>query len=110
GRPSRDAETPVCDMRHRNRRPGRKYAVRAAKATQFAAAGPPPTIFLSFSQGTLSPVAEATYALRTVGDPLGTVNAVRDLVARADPRVPVTRVKTQRALIEGTINQEITFA
>src|SRR5439155_26489170 len=50
------------------------------------------------------------FALRTAGDPLGPASAVRDAVKRADPRVPVTKVKTQRALIDGSINQEVTFA
>jgi macrolide transport system ATP-binding/permease protein len=38
------------------------------------------------------------------------VRAVREIVERADPRVPPTRVKTQRALIDATINQEVIFA
>ena len=38
------------------------------------------------------------------------MRVVRDIVNRVDPRVPVTRVKTQRALIDANINQEITFA
>ena len=80
------------------------------KKTQFTPAGPPPTIFLAFSQAVWGPVAEATFELRTAGSPLGVVRAVREIVERADRRVPLTRVKTQRALIEGTINQEITFA
>jgi len=80
------------------------------KDTTFTPAGPPPTVFLSMSQALRGPVAEATFELRTAGDPLAAVGAVRDIVARADSRVPLTRVKTQRALIEGTINQEITFA
>jgi predicted lysophospholipase L1 biosynthesis ABC-type transport system permease subunit len=71
---------------------------------------PPPTIFLSFPQAVWGPVAEATYELRTAGDPLGAVRPVREIVQRADPRVPVTRIKTQRALIDRTINQEVTFA
>jgi predicted permease len=70
----------------------------------------PTTIFLSFSQAVWGPVAEVTYQLRTAGNALGTVRAVREIVARVDPRVPPTRVKTQRALIDATINQEITFA
>jgi macrolide transport system ATP-binding/permease protein len=70
----------------------------------------PTTIFLSFSQGVWGPVGEATYQLRTAGNPLGVVRAVREIVERADPRVPPTRVKTQRALIDATINQEVIFA
>jgi len=80
------------------------------KATVFTPAGPPPTIFLSYSQAVWGPVSEITYELRTAGDPRGPERAVRDIVARADPRVPVMRMKTQRALIDGSINQEITFA
>jgi macrolide transport system ATP-binding/permease protein len=70
----------------------------------------PTTMFLSFSQGVWGPVGEATYQLRTAGNPLGVSRTVREIVARADPRVPPTRMKTQRALIDATINQEVTFA
>jgi macrolide transport system ATP-binding/permease protein len=35
---------------------------------------------------------------------------VREIVQRADSRVPVTKVKTQAADIDETINQEIVFA
>ena len=51
-----------------------------------------------------------TYALRTDGDPLRYVGAVRQIVREADARVPVTNVKTQAADIDQTINQEIVFA
>ena len=69
----------------------------------------PTTIFLSFPQAVWGPVSEVTYELRT-GNPLGVSRTVREIAKRADPRVPLTRVKTQRALIEATINQEVTFA
>jgi macrolide transport system ATP-binding/permease protein len=68
------------------------------------------TIFLSFSQAVWGPVSLVTYQLRTGANPLGVSRAVREIVERADPRVPLTRVKTQRGLIEATINQEVTFA
>ena len=80
------------------------------KGSTFAPAGPPPTIFVSYSQAVWGPVAEVTYELRTAGSPLAVIDAVRDIVDRADARVPVVRVKTQRALIDATINQEVTFA
>src|SRR5436309_9904405 len=51
-----------------------------------------------------------TFALRTSGDPLRYVNTVREIVHQADPRVPVTNVKTQAAQIDQTMNQEILFA
>jgi ABC-type antimicrobial peptide transport system permease subunit len=50
------------------------------------------------------------YQLRTVGNPLGYVNAVRDIVRRADNRLPLDEVNTQGARIDRMINQEITFA
>ena len=78
--------------------------------TPFTAAGPPPIIFLSLPQALLAPVAGATYELRTVGDLLTAVATVRDIVAHADGHVPVTQVKTQRALIDRQINPQIVFA
>jgi len=78
--------------------------------TQFSPAAPPPILFLSFPQAVWRPVGTVTYELRTAGDPLESIAAVRDIVGRADSRVPLTRVKTQRALIDREINQEITFA
>ena len=38
------------------------------------------------------------------------MNSVRDLVQRADQRLPLSNVKTQGAWIDQTINQEIAFA
>jgi len=80
------------------------------RGSTFAPAGPPPTIFFSYFQAIWGPLSEVTYELKTAGDPLGAANAVRDIVRRADPRVPIVRLKTQRALIEAQMNQEITFA
>jgi predicted permease len=70
----------------------------------------PPTIYLSFAQGAWGPLQEVVYALRTTGDPLACVSAVRDAVQRADPRVPLADVMTQRARIDQTISQEVAFA
>jgi predicted permease len=86
------------------------YGELKANWTGSTPATPPPTIFFSYAQAVWEPVAEVTYQLRTSGDPLTPIAAVRDVVGRADPRVPVTRMKTQRALIDASINQEITFA
>jgi predicted permease len=69
----------------------------------------PPTVYLPFAQSSW-PVEGMVYELRTVGNPLNSVRAVRDLVQRADPRLPVAAVKSQSAWIDQTINQEITFA
>jgi macrolide transport system ATP-binding/permease protein len=50
------------------------------------------------------------YELRTVGNPLGYVRAVRDVVERADPRLPLSEIKSQNARIDESISQEIAFA
>ncbi len=67
-------------------------------------------VYLPFDQDTYHPVDEATFALRTGGDPLRHAAAVREIVRLADPRVPVTGIKTQTAQIDQMLNQEILFA
>jgi predicted permease len=70
----------------------------------------PPTVYLPFAQGGWGPVEGMVYQLRTVGNPDRYVNAVRDLVKRSDPTLPLGDVKSQSARIDQTINQEIVFA
>jgi macrolide transport system ATP-binding/permease protein len=67
----------------------------------------PMTVFAAASQ--FSP-DRVTYALRTVGDPLGYVRSVNEIVREADSRIPVTNVVTQSAEIDRTISRELTFA
>jgi ABC-type antimicrobial peptide transport system permease subunit len=50
------------------------------------------------------------YVLRTAGDPLVYVNAVRQIVHQADPRVPLADLRSETAEIDQMIQQEITFA
>ena len=69
----------------------------------------PPVVYFAYDQGYPRP-NEMVYALRTSGDPLSYVNAVRETVRQADARVPVSDIRTQTADIDKTINQEITFA
>jgi len=69
----------------------------------------PPVVYIPYDQGYPLP-AQMVYALRTWGHPLAYLDSVREIVRRADPRVPVAEVRTQVADIERTINQEITFA
>ncbi|HYK90873.1 MAG TPA: ABC transporter permease, partial [Acidobacteriota bacterium] len=69
-----------------------------------------PTVYLPFGQGGWGPVQGMVYELRTAGNPFNYVHAVRDLVQRADQRLPLSDVKSQSAWIDHTINQEITFA
>jgi predicted permease len=69
----------------------------------------PPVVYLSYAQVS-SELRQMVFALRTSGDPLRYVSAVRAIVHEADPRVPVTNIKTLAADIDQTINQEIVFA
>jgi len=70
----------------------------------------PPVVYLPYTQVPPPRLREMTYALRTVGDPLRYVGAVRQIVHEADGRVPVNNPKTQGDDIDQTINQEIVFA
>ncbi|HLH04652.1 MAG TPA: ABC transporter permease [Bryobacteraceae bacterium] len=69
--------------------------------------GNPMTVFVPVTQFTPDAM---TYALRTAGDPLRYVKTVREIVQKADARIPVTNVITQAAEIDRSISQEITFA
>jgi macrolide transport system ATP-binding/permease protein len=68
-----------------------------------------PLVYFPFVQRVL-PVDDMTYVLRTAASPLGFAAAVRDLVRRADPRLPVTDLMTETAQIDHTVSQEIAFA
>ena len=70
----------------------------------------PPVVYLAYAQLPSTALREMTFALRTDGDPLRYVGAVREIVRAADARVPVTNIKTLGADIDQTINQEIVFA
>ena len=69
----------------------------------------PPVVYMPYDQGFPQP-NQMVFALRTAGEPLQYVNAIRDVVRQADAGVPVSDVRTQTADIDRTINQEITFA
>jgi predicted permease len=70
----------------------------------------PATVFVPFAQGTYYPPEDMTFSIRTGGDPMHYISAVREVVRRADSRVPVTNVRTQAAAVDRVINQEIIFA
>ena len=70
----------------------------------------PSTVYLSFAQGGWGPVQGMVYELRTAGNPLNYVTAVRDLIQRADAGVPLSDVKSQSARIDQTISQELALA
>ena len=69
-----------------------------------------PIIYLPFAQPAIRAVEEMVYEVRTAGNPLGVINAVRDIVRRTDTRLALSEVATQSDLIDRQINQQITFA
>jgi macrolide transport system ATP-binding/permease protein len=68
-----------------------------------------PILYIPYNQGYPQP-QRMVYELRTAGDPMRFVNAVREIVHQADALVPVSNMETQAAEIDHTINQEIVFA
>jgi predicted permease len=70
----------------------------------------PAIAFVPFNQIPFGRLGAMTYSLRTAGDPLAAVTAVRQIVQQADARVPVTHIRTQAAMVEQTMTQEILFA
>jgi macrolide transport system ATP-binding/permease protein len=69
----------------------------------------PPVVFFPYDLGYPEPV-EMIYELRTAGDPLSYVGAVRDLVHKTDPRMPVADIRNQASEIDRSINEEIILA
>jgi macrolide transport system ATP-binding/permease protein len=67
-------------------------------------------IYVPYSQPLWGPLDSVVFELRTAGNALGYVPAVRDIVRQADPNLPLSDIKTQAALIDETIAQQITFA
>jgi len=70
----------------------------------------PPVVYAAYAQMPARELQQMVFALRTDGDPLRHVPAVRAIVHDADARVPVTNVVTERAEIDQTMNQEIVLA
>jgi macrolide transport system ATP-binding/permease protein len=69
----------------------------------------PPVTYVPFTQD-LPGLSRVHFELRTAGDPLALVSAVRRTVHKASASVPVSDISTQAARIDQTISQERTFA
>ena len=67
----------------------------------------PPTTYRSAEQ---SPLADATFMVRTAGQPSALTMAVRDAVQRIDPTLPLIDISTQAAEIEERFSEERLFA
>jgi predicted lysophospholipase L1 biosynthesis ABC-type transport system permease subunit len=70
----------------------------------------PAIVYMPLEQNMDLPVDEMTFFLRSAGNPLGYASAVREIVHRADPRIPVAALSTQTAQIEHEIVPETLFA
>ena len=69
-----------------------------------------PIVYVPMSQSSYVQTGEMFYEMRTAGNPLGYVNAVRQIVRKADQRVPVADVMSESTAIDRSLNQEIIFA
>ena len=67
----------------------------------------PPTLYVPYLQ---TRVFAPTFALRTAGDPLAMVAAIRETVRSIDPNVPILDVFTQMEQVERRFLQEKMFA
>jgi len=67
----------------------------------------PPTMYVPYQQ---SDSGSVTFEVRTVGDPLAVIPAVREAVRAADPALPIINVTTQLQEVEGRFQQERLFA
>ena len=67
----------------------------------------PPTMYTPYQQGYSGSV---TFEVRTAGDPLAAIPAVREAVRAVDPNVPIINLTTQQAEVERRFQQERLFA
>jgi predicted lysophospholipase L1 biosynthesis ABC-type transport system permease subunit len=64
-------------------------------------------VYFPFPLDTEADVDRMVFGLRTTANPLSYVDTVREIVRAANPRVPITRMATQDALIAQTFSREI---
>jgi macrolide transport system ATP-binding/permease protein len=69
-----------------------------------------PVVYVPYTMNVWGGPRDMYYELRTAGNPMASAGMVRELVREADPRLPVSDVQTQSAVIDGTINREVVFA
>jgi predicted permease len=67
----------------------------------------PPTMYVPYRQARMG---TPTFAVRTAGDPLAAIGAIREVVRRIDPNVPMVDVSTQMEQVERRFAQEKIFA
>ena len=68
----------------------------------------PPTVYGSYRQE--RPMADATFEVRTSGDPAAAIASVRSVVREIEPNLPILNVKTQVEQADETLRMERLFA
>ncbi len=69
-----------------------------------------PVVYVPYTMDVWGGLRDMYFELRTAGNPMALAGTVRELVRNADPRLPVSDMQTQRAVIDGTMNREVIFA
>ncbi len=69
-----------------------------------------PTVYLPFSFAPWGPIDRMVFEVRTAGNPSSLVDRARVIVREANPNVPMTRISSQRALVDRLIGQQILIA
>jgi predicted permease len=70
----------------------------------------PAVVYVPVAQYPGETTEEATFFLRTAGDPLRYASAVREIVRTADSRIPITGLMSQAAQIEGEMEEQTMMA
>jgi len=68
----------------------------------------PPTVYGSYRQE--RPQPDATFEVRTVGDPMAAIASVRSVVREIEPNLPILDIKTQVEQADETLRMERLFA
>lgn len=69
-----------------------------------------PVVYVPYTMDVWGGRREMYYELRTAGSPTALAATVRQAVRDADPRLPVSEMQTQSALIDGTMSSQVIFA
>src|SRR5205814_233639 len=67
----------------------------------------PPTMYVPFHQ---TPAGRTVFNVRTMGEPLAALSAIREAVRQVDPNIPLMDVTTQTDAIDTRLLQERLFA
>jgi hypothetical protein len=67
----------------------------------------PPSVYFPIPFDSEADVDQMVFEMRTTRNPLGYADTVREMVRAVNPRVPITRIATQDALIAQTFSREI---